>query len=247
MMDITNIFDSLKDRPWLIAVAIVIGLLLLRSGKGGGGGYDMGAMLESQRIASDANIAMAQIGAERSAAQNAIAGQYLTEASLGAMAYAASNKSESTKLAIAGLATGQAAAESNAMYNLGAMQQSQGFATSMRSLGIMHDKLYGDYLLNNKSLDTQVNLANLEHGTLRYDMGVGKEVRFKELDVQNAMDERYTYNQLPAMLRNNIDAIWHQGRAQRNIVKAAGTTSILNNLIGTAGNLASTGMSMGRF
>lgn len=239
-----KVFGMLKERPWLIAVAVVIGLVLMRGGKsGGGGGYNYDAMLQSQSIAADTNIAMAQIGSERVAAQNAITADYLKTVSLGAMAASMADREQSTKLAMAGMQAGQAAAEANAMFSLGAMQQQYGFATALKSLGIQERALEGDYLL-----------ASQQIGLERHALDVGRyvgdrqlEVERRSIDITNEMDARYINQALPQILRNNIDAIWHQGRAQRNIVKAAGTTSILNNLIGTAGSLASQGMTMGRF
>lgn len=238
-----KVLSLLKERPWLIAVAVVIGLILMRGGKSGGGGYNYEAMLQSQSIAADTNIAMAQIGSERVAAQNAVMADYLKTVSLGAMAASMADREQSTKLAMAGMQAGQAAAEANAMFSLGAMQQQYGFATALKSLGIQERALEGDYLLASQQIGLERHA--LDVGRYAGDRQLEVERRF--IDITNEMDARYINQALPQILRNNIDAIWHQGRAQRNIVKAAGTTSILNNLISTAGSLASQGMYQGRF
>lgn len=238
-----KVFGMLKERPWLIAVAVVIGLVLMRGGKSGGGGYNYEAMLQSQSIAADTNIAMAQIGSERVAAQNAITADYLKTVSLGAMAVSMADREQSTKLAVAGMQSGQAAVETGAMFSLGAMQQQYGFATALKSLGIQERALEGDYAVAMQQLGVQKHALDVD----RYMTDRQLELERRFIDVTNEMDARYINQALPQILQNNIDAIWHQGRAQRNIVKAAGSTSILNNLIGTAGSLVSQGMTQGRF
>lgn len=236
-----KIFDAIKAHPYVAAGGALVLLLLMKAGGKSSGGSNADVMLQSMSLASQTNIAMAEISAQTAAASNAAYYDYAKEVSLGAQAVAASNALNRTEQNIAALRTGENIVNTQAAFSLGAQQQKFGFEAALQSFGIQSKALDYDYMLGTLASRREDNALA---GSL--------QLQNRALDFEGqvlASDERryntYVNQELPQVLRNSIDQIWHAGRAQRNIVKAGGMTSIWNNLISSGTSLLSKGMDNG--
>lgn len=126
--------DALKavtDHPWIAAGAVVVGLVLLRpSGGGGGGAADMTASLTSMQIASDTNVQLAGIQAQR----DSVAIQAKRDVVLGAIDYAKTDRTSNLAANIAAMDNNKAVTDTAFSAALAGFQSALGFSAAKKDL-----------------------------------------------------------------------------------------------------------------
>lgn len=264
-----NILNVLKENPWWVVGAVLIGAFLLRGSPApapsGRGGYDPSVTLASQEISSNTNVALAGIQVDResvAASQNIAAIQATRDISLGAQQFAIADKQIKGQMYVEGLN------QTNVL-----AQMTTGLTDSM--FATMAGVKLAEKELSNQTLSLRMNegLAytdmqnNRELGLNQ--MSTDRYLADKGLTNANDADIRANQTAVTSMMQNlnatlaNIDLqkytlpfderINDRNRASeenyywrlKQIAKSQGMNGLLGSIIDGGFNLASAGMSRG--
>lgn len=132
-MDFSKITSVLSDHPYITAGAVVLGLFIFTRGGGSSnaaGAQDMSASIASMQIASDTNVALAGIQAQR----DGIALGVQRDMALGAMDYAKSDRQASVLMAVQSMESSRMTTENNLSTGLAAFQSALGFTAAKKDL-----------------------------------------------------------------------------------------------------------------
>lgn len=156
-----NVISTLQDHPWAVGGAVIVGLFLLRGSGGGGGGgtTDYSASLASMQIATDANVALAGIQAQR----DAVALQAKRDIVLGAQDYAKHDRTASISQNIALADNSRMVTEMNSQVGLAALQNVLGYKTALKDLENQRVALGNVEILGMADINAtrEVNLAGI--------------------------------------------------------------------------------------
>lgn len=258
-MDIKAIGSKLMTKPWLVA-GVVILVLFLSRGKSASGGINYDAMLQSQQIVTAGNLQAGQTYAQMyavDAGRNAAFIQAQKEIILGKQALAGLDKTLATQYAAKALEVNQAAQDSANAFAMGLTSNALSHAERVGDLQIQALRLVNEgnaagnaYSLGVKSLDNDKLALNNALVSLGNDYGVAMAGINATTDIQKlGINSEYDWLKysLPAQERMNHDAeettrnlAWRA----KQIAKAAGSTSLFNNLISGGFGLANNALSI---
>lgn len=264
-----DIFETLSKYPWLVGAGVIIGLyLLLRGGSSQPvqAGTDYSATLASQKIATDAAVALAGIQAQRDAvqgSQNIALTQARRDIILGAQNIALADKSLTTDLAITSLNNTVHMADSSQKGMVDMFTVATGFMLGNRDLenqadaaqkafdlgmsGIMSDRITTSMALTYQDAASQrgdsltYNLANLNAVLTQYlDQSYYDNltnVTDNELRLNTQADNTdITINQAQ---QDTVRLLGHQ---QVKIAKARAKSDLFGSILGLASNLGTAAM-----
>lgn len=261
-----NIIDTLSKYPWLIGIGAATGLFLLMRGGSSAvpsSGADYSATLASQKIATDAAVALSgvQVQAEAVRAQQNIATvQARRDIILGAQNLALADKSLTTDLAVTSMNNTRLMADSSAKTATDFFTVATGFALNNRDLDNQADALEKGFNLSmsgimsdriTKSMElTYMDDASKRGNTLTFDLANLNSIVTRALDAsyyENVTNVTENQLKLDREANNAEFRINEQNQAtiqnlawrQKQIAKQGGMFNLFNNLIGTAGSLAS--------
>lgn len=198
-----KIFEVLKENPWWVVGAVIIGVFLLRSPPAPArGGSDGSVALASQEIASSTNVALAGIQVDResvAASQNIAAIQANRDISLGAQQFAIADKSLKAQTTMAGYE------QTNILNQVTAGLTSNLFTTLAGAKLAEKD-------LNNQVLGMRIN----QHLTER-DQDLARDIRMEELAKGDIADSRAGHVAMTSLL-NEFNTTLANLNFQREIV-----------------------------
>lgn len=226
-------FQYMLDHPWLIAVAAVVAYLLLRpSQSAGDGNASLALTLQSQKIASDANVALSAIAAQVAgvdAARITAANDAIRDITLAKIDSHIADKSLSVQR------------ELNAMQTQTMNQSLLGnFATQLYDIKSGTMEALEGMKLQLAALSSS-RLADNAFSAMMADKAysqapVYSQLAINELNAQEAWDWQ--------MFHDQQETIRNLAWRQKQIAKLGGQFGLLNNLMGGMFGLASQGMSM---
>jgi len=243
-MNFSAITDVLSDHPYATAGAVVLGLYLFTRGGGAPAAVsDQSASLASLQIASDTNVQLAGIQAQR----DAVALQSSRDITLASIGYATADRQASVMTAVSAMDANKSTAETYTNAALQSFQSALGFTAAKKDLENQRAQLditsqlgYADIMSNKETtlagIASNNYLGSLSINSAR-DLGISQISA--DLDLSKYMlpfSERINQSNNNAMTQLSHDQI--------KIAKIGASNSLFNNLISNGFGLASQGLSM---
>lgn len=198
---LSDAMSAVTDHPWIAAGAVVFGVILLSRGGGSGGtggAVDQSATLASMQIASDTNVALAGIQAQREATSAAanrditmgaldFAGntQYIQaqrdaavvmakkEITLGTIDYAKTDREAGVTSAISAMDFNRQTAAQSMQVSLAAFQSALGFSAAQKDLDNQLVALNNNFNLGMSDISSQRELGVASIASSR-DLGIAQ-------------------------------------------------------------------------
>lgn len=241
-MDVQDVLGKVAEKPWLFVGALIAGYFFMRGGSSrpSGGGFDATATLSSQQIASQTDVALANVAAgyrATDAQQSAVTIGAMRDVMLGAQQFVLADRTLKVQQAVTSAETTQKAIDSNASFISSLAQSVMGHKEAVLGLMNQRDSIVNSFAV--ERLGSNIAMAGKE--IEKYDAETGRILGVKTIDT-NADLTKFA---LPFTERMNLEAeattrnlAW---RAQK-IAKITRDGNIFNSLIGGFTNLASTAL-----
>ena len=246
MAAIENIVSVVEKNP-LLVVGGTLGAVFLFSliGRGGGGSEVARVMpehtLQSQKIAADTNVALAQVQAQReqsyvalsevSAARDVGLYQAAVQANLGKQAtdaqiagyafeFAGLNTQAKTAVAINEIQANTVDNQTRAMLATNLAGITAGYVANRDNLSLQAKALDVSKAINFREQQTIQSRDTLQASNQALAINAGRDVAMKTLDVQAMTNSRY-YDALPAIMRHEGDLAVLEGNLINNQIFSA--------------------------
>lgn len=252
-----KIWDMLSDKPWLIAIAGLLGLYLFRGGSGGqqAAGTDYGATLASMDIASRTNVAMAEIavaGQKVAAENNKTAADMITAISLGAQQYAGVDRQARLLERVSSIEANSGLLERVAANAAGAFQSVLGQSVALKSLENEAFRLSTDRGVAYRALGIQEHLGLTDYANAltlnERTLTSNERINAMEADLardlrqadneQRAMELPWEFKTFDRQMANLENLYWRQ----KQIAKIGANSNLFGSIIGAVGDVASAGL-----
>lgn len=258
MMDFDKMFSALADKPWLIAVAAIVGYLLFRPSQPvASGGVDYSATLASQKIASETNVALSGIGAQVAqvnAARDIAAGEQYVQLAAGAQALTMFDKQAGLTRNLTFMQTMQANQTAGMDLLGGLAAMTYGHKEAMT--GFANELELGRAALDNERFATQsqADVARLNTSSSANVSSKALDIDLSKFNINSMLQQALAGIDLEALaLELPYDERMHmQEQAtirdlawrQKQIAKYSAKMNVFNNLIGAGASLG--GAALGR-
>jgi hypothetical protein len=234
MSAFNSVGTLISEHPMIAAGAVVVGLFVLTrgGGGGGGGGTDYSATLRSAEIASQTNIALADIGAQRDAARYAMQ----RDIALGQLDYEKTAKTASITHAIAAGDNARMVTEGGQITALQAFQSSIGYGLGIRDLQNKRVELGNMEILGLHDIDAtkEINLAGIHASADVSRRAI--EADLEGMRIGLPFQERMHYQEQ----ETTRNLAWRQ----KQIAKQGFMANLLGGIVDGGFNLLGQGMSM---